>query len=71
MATAEPQHLGAGYFSTPHAVHAGMLVVGAEALGRLKHQLEYRYRDTDRTGRIDIMVTNPEALAPVRGDGLV
>ncbi len=60
-----PAHFKAGDFSTPQAVHAGTAVTGADDLARLKDRIEYRYRETERGGRVDIVSSDAEALAAV------
>jgi len=60
-----PAHFKAGDFSTPEAVHEGTTVDGAADLARLKDKVDYRYSETDLGGRVDIISTDPTALAAV------
>ena len=62
-----PVHFGAGDFSMPEAVHEGTAVTGIEDLARLKDVITYRYAETDRGGRVNIVTTDAEALAAVHG----
>ncbi len=53
---------GEGDFSAPVLVHA-MNVPGTAELARLKARLSYRYEETARGGRVNILTADPEALA--------
>ncbi len=59
-----PMAFGAGDFSTPRAVHRHVVVAGADALERLRSGIEYRYRDIELGGRVEI-TADSEALAAV------
>jgi len=60
-----PTHFRAGDFSTPEAVHEGTTVAGSADMARLKDKIEYRYAETDRGGRVDIVSRDADALAAV------
>jgi hypothetical protein len=60
-----PAHFGAGDFSMPEAVHEGTTVTAAADLARLKEAIVYRYAETERGGRIEIVAAGTEALAAV------
>jgi hypothetical protein len=53
---------GNGDFSAPVLVHATN-VPGTADLARLKDRLSYRYEETPRGGRVNIVTADPEALA--------
>jgi hypothetical protein len=53
---------GEGDFSGPVLVHATN-VPGTAELGRLKDRLSYRYEETPRGGRVNIVTADPEALS--------
>ena len=53
---------GDGDFSAPVLVHATN-VPGTADLARLKDRLSYRYEETQRGGRVNILTTDREALA--------
>ena len=55
---------GQGTFDLPHFIH-GTDVPGTAAMTRLKDRIAYRYRETPAGGRVDIVTTDPEALAAV------
>lgn len=55
---------GQGTFDLPHFIH-GTDVPGTAAMTKLKDRLAYRYRETPAGGRVDIVTTDPEALAAV------
>ncbi len=59
-----PMAFGAGDFSTPRAVHENVVVAGADALQRLRSEIEYRYRDIELGGRVEI-TADGEALAAI------
>jgi hypothetical protein len=58
------QMFGEGDFSAPVLVHATN-VPGTADLARLKDRLSYRYEETSRGGRVNILTADPEALAAV------
>ena len=60
-----PLEFGVGDFSTPRAVHQHVLVTGADALERLASRIEYKYRDIEPGGRVEIITADGEALAAV------
>ncbi len=53
---------GEGDFSAPVLVHATN-VPGTADLARLKDRLSYRYEETPRGGRVNILTADPDALA--------
>jgi hypothetical protein len=53
---------GEGDFSAPVLVHATN-VPGTAELAQLKDRLSYRYEETARGGRVNIIATDPDALA--------
>jgi hypothetical protein len=53
---------GEGDFSAPALVHATN-VPGTADLARLKDRLSYRYEETPRGGRVNIVTADPDALA--------
>ena len=56
------QMFAQGDFSAPVLVHA-MNVPGTADLATMKDRLTYRYEQTARGGRVNIVTTDPEALA--------
>jgi hypothetical protein len=54
----------AGDFNTPVLVHA-RTPPGAEAMSRLKAEIDYAYEETERGGRVRITAKSPDALAAV------
>lgn len=55
---------GQGRFDLPHFIHATD-VPGTAVMTRLKDRIAYRYRQTPGGGRVDIVTSDPEALAAV------
>lgn len=55
---------GQGRFDLPHFIHATD-VPGTAAMTRLKDRITYRYRETPGGGRVDIVTSDPEALAAI------
>jgi hypothetical protein len=55
---------GQGNFDAPMLVH-DRKVPGTAEMARLKDRLTYKYVDTQRGGRVDIVTTDAEALAAV------
>ena len=56
---------GAGNFSAPMLVHDSSNVPGTKAMSALKDRIQYRYVETPRGGRVDIVTTDRDALAAV------
>jgi hypothetical protein len=56
---------GTGDFSAPMLVHDSTKVPGTAVLARLKDRVVYKYSETPSGGRVDIVTTDPEALAAV------
>jgi hypothetical protein len=56
-----------GRFDAPMMVHDTADVPGTAAMAAHRAQLTYRYTDTPRGGRIDIVTTDPAALEGVHG----
>lgn len=59
-----PTMFGAGNFSMPMGVHARE-VPGTARMTSLRDQISYRYVETELGGRVDIVSTNPDALAAI------
>ena len=56
------QMFGQGNFDAPMLVHDTKNVPGAAALARLRDRLTYRFIETPKGGRVDIVTTDAEAL---------
>jgi hypothetical protein len=56
---------GSGNFEAPMLVHDSKNVPGAKTMAARKAAIRYRYADTPNGGRVDIVTTDPEALAAV------
>jgi len=56
---------GSGDFDVPMLVHDTKDVPGTAILAARKDAVTYRYRETDRGGRGDIVTTDPEALKAI------
>lgn len=54
---------GGGDFDAPMLVHDTKNVPGAETLAKLKDKIRYRYVETPRGGRVDVVTTDAAALA--------
>lgn len=59
------QMFGQGDFTAPMLVHDREDVPGTAAMKRLKERLRFRYIETPKGGRVDIVTSNAEALAAV------
>ena len=59
------QMFGQGNFDAPMLVHDTRKVPGTAALARLKDRVTYRFAETSRGGRVDIVTTDSEALKAV------
>jgi hypothetical protein len=57
------QMFGQGDFSAPMLVHDRQDVPGTATMTRLKQRIRYRYVQTPNGGRLDILTSDPEALA--------
>lgn len=55
---------GQGSFDLPHFIHATD-VPGTATMTRLKDRIAYTYRQTPDGGRVDIVTSDPEALAAI------
>jgi hypothetical protein len=53
-----------GNFDAPMLVHQ-QKVPGTEAMAKTKASIKYAYKETATGGRVDIVTTNPAALAAV------
>jgi hypothetical protein len=58
------QMFGAGNFDAPMLVHA-QKVPGTAEMAKFKDRLTFKYVETGQGGRVDIVTTDPEALAAV------
>jgi hypothetical protein len=58
------QMFGDGNFAAPMLVHETN-VPGTEKMAALKNRIRFAYVETPRGGRLDIVTTDPEALAAV------
>ncbi|HKW03589.1 MAG TPA: hypothetical protein VJN96_27430 [Vicinamibacterales bacterium] len=58
------QMFGAGNFDAPMEVHAQQ-VPGTAEMAKLKDRLTYKYVETPRGGRVDVVTTDTDALAAV------
>ena len=56
---------GDGNFSAPMLVHNSTNVPGANVLIERKEAIRYRYMETPNGGRVDIVTSDPAALAAV------
>jgi hypothetical protein len=56
---------GAGDFEAPMLVHDRKDIPGVRDLARFKDRISYRYTETPRGGRVDIVTTDKDALAAV------
>jgi len=56
---------GAGDFEAPMLVHDKKDVPGTKDLARLKDKIKYTYVETPAGGRVDIVTTDPDAIAAV------
>jgi hypothetical protein len=54
---------GDGNFSAPMLVHDTANVPGIQVLAARKERVRYTYAETPRGGRVEIVTTDPEALA--------
>jgi hypothetical protein len=55
----------AGDFNAPAMVHDSSKVPGTAAMAQLKDRIAYRYVETPRGGRVDIVTKDKDALAAV------
>ena len=58
------QMFGAGNFEAPMEVHAQQ-VPGTAEMAKLKDRLTFKYIETPRGGRVDVVTTDKDALAAV------
>jgi len=56
---------GSGDFDAPMLVHDTRNVPGIDVLAARRDRVTYRYRETPNGGRVDIVTTDPAALAAV------
>jgi hypothetical protein len=56
---------GQGHFESPQRVHDTTTVPGTAALSEHKDKITYTYVETSAGGRVDIVTTDPAALAAV------
>ena len=56
---------GAGNFTAPMLVHDSTNVPGSKELAARKAAIRYRYVDTPNGGRVNIVTTDPDAIAAV------
>jgi hypothetical protein len=56
---------GHGDFEGPMMVHDTRDVPGTATLARLRDKIRYQYTETPKGGRVDIMTSDPEALAAI------
>jgi hypothetical protein len=56
---------GQGNFQNPMLVHDRPDVPGTAEMTRLKDRIAYRYREIQNGGRVDIVTTDPAAIAAV------
>jgi hypothetical protein len=56
---------GDGNFDAPMLVHNSKNVPGTKAMTRLKSAIRYRYVETPKGGRVDIVTSDPAALGAV------
>jgi hypothetical protein len=56
---------GQGNFEAPMMVHDSKNVPGTAELARLKEKIAYKYKETPKGGRVDIVTTDPAALNAV------
>lgn len=59
-----PTMFGAGDFSTPMGVH-DQVVPGTKEMAALRDRIRYRYSETPLGGRVDIIATDPVAIAAI------
>jgi hypothetical protein len=59
------QMFGQGNFDAPMLVHDTKKVPGAAALAHLKDRVTYRFVETPKGGRVDIVTTHPDAIKAV------
>ncbi len=53
-----------GNFKAPMLIH-DQVPPGVPVMQRLKAEIKYDYKETERGARVDISTTNPDALAAV------
>jgi hypothetical protein len=54
---------GQGDFEAPMLVHGSKEIPGVDVLTARKDAIRYRYRETPKGGRVDIVTTDAEALS--------
>jgi hypothetical protein len=59
------QMFGDGNFAAPMLVHDSKNVPGTAAMAQLKSKIVYKYTETTGGGRVDIVTSDPAALAAV------
>ena len=57
------QMFGDGNFSAPMLVHDRQDVPGTATMAQRKDRIRFRYTETSRGGRVDVVTTDPQALA--------
>jgi len=56
---------GSGNFDAPMLVHDSSHVPGTTVMADRREQIRYTYVETPNGGRVDIVTTDPQALAAV------